>query len=595
MSRCVLVCLSVAVLLPLLPARGADPADGNKALVKMYQSGSLFDRKQYRPLRAILANAFARKHADTIKDAFGADHEKLSEWLSKRPEVREELFVALDEKHDDLKAALALFAKLWKESASKIESHAPLAIATAVVWDQPDYRDGNRGGIYDYRHHQRRTKSTLPDGLTDARGNFDYLTGSDAVVNGAVKVLPWELLTFVVDHRTPIKERKWAQKYVLSRRGKVASWHQDIAYDHGMLKTEVTGKGPGPKLAGHEYTLENLKKYGGVCAQQADFVARVGKSMGQPSVYVSGESSYRGRHAWVMWVNTVKSGKSVRFTLTSDGRTRGFERDAFYTGTLNDPQTGQPISDRDLERRLSVIGNDPTAARQGRMIMRVYPELCQELKLGVKERLAYLDRCLTLVPQLEEAWVELGRLARDGELSGTWKTAAATKLTVLTKTFARHLDFICRLSDDFLTPEANTVQKVRHYERVVAMCEKAGRADLCCDLRLKAAKLQVEEKRYKEAATSLTQAVRKFPTEGRYIPGLLAAYEEVVESYPQGVTPLANLYVELGPALVKHYKGESNPFMKKVLAQAESYFEKKNLTKHAKLFRSRVTAAAGSR
>jgi hypothetical protein len=588
MPRLLLACLPLAVLLSSLPARGAD-TDANTGVVSMYRAGSLFDRKQYPRLRAALASAFASKHAETIRDAFGADHEKLSAWLNKRPNVREELFVALDEKHDDLKAALALFARLWKEFPERVESHAPLAIATAVVWDRPNHRDGNPGGVYDYRDHQLRTKSTLPDGLVDARGNFEYLYGNESILAGTIKVLPWEFLTFVVDHRTPIKERLWARKYFLGRRGKVSSWHQDVAYDHGMLKTELTGKGPGPKLAGHEYTLENLKRYGGVCAQQADFVTRVGKSLGQPSMYVAGESSYRGWHAWVMWINVVKSGKDrVRFSLVSDGRTRGFERDAFYTGWLHDPQTGQRILDRDLERRLGAIGNDPQAARQARLLMRAYPELCQTLELDVKARLAYLDRVLQLVPQSEEAWLELARLARTGELSGSWKSTATAKLTLLTKTFARHPDFIVRLSDDFLTVEPNSVQKVRHHERVASLCEKAGRPDLCCDVRLKAARLQSEQKRYKEAAQCLTLAVRKFPTEGRYVPRLLAAYEEVCESYPQGVTPLANLYVELGPALVKHYKGQKNRFLDKVLAQARNFFEAKKLAKHAKVFNFRV-------
>src|SRR5262249_28565491 len=156
-----------------------------------------------------------------------------------------------------------------------------------------------------------------------------------------IKGLPHEFLVFVVDHKTPIDERKWAQKFVATQKG-TSSWHQSIEYDKGMLKTEQTGKGPGPKLAGHEYTLQNIKKYDGVCDQQADCVAGVGKSLGQPSVYVSGESSYRGRHAWVMWVSVLKSSKDgLRFNLVSDGRTRGFERDAFYVGFVHEPQTGR--------------------------------------------------------------------------------------------------------------------------------------------------------------------------------------------------------------------------------------------------------------
>jgi tetratricopeptide (TPR) repeat protein len=359
-----------------------------------------------------------------------------------------------------------------------------------------------------------------------------------------------------------------------------------------MLKTEQTGKGPGPKLAGHDYTLENLKRYGGVCAQQADFVARVGKSLGQPTVYVSGESSYRGWHAWVMWVNVIKSGKEkIRFELVSDGRTRGFERDAFYTGWIYDPQTGQRILDRDMERRLVTVALDPHARRQASLAMRAYPAIAQSLTLGAKERVAFLDRIWQLCPQSEEAWLELARLAKQGELKDALRGTTAARLATATKTFAKNPDFIARLSDDLLAAEPSVPQKIKHYERILVLFEKAARPDLCCETRLKISDYWSEQKRYKEAAQTLTQAVRKFPTEGRYIPRLLAACEKVCENYSAGVTPLANLYIELGPALVLHYKGEPNPFLDQVLAQGKAFFAAKNLTKQASTFNTRVAQA----
>ena len=344
-----------AVLLLLaaaLPALG-DAAD----LAALRKSGALFDAKQYPAVRAAFSKAFEARHADALRAAFGADHEALSAWLAKRPAIKEELFTAIDEESDDVRAALSLFASLWKEFPDKVEQLPALAIATAVVWDRPR-------AVYDYRHHQVRCKSTLPTALADARANFRHLANADKVIVANLKVLPREFLAFVVDNKTPIEERKWAQRFVATQKG-TSSWHQSIAYDKGMLQTEQTGKGPGPKLAGHEYTLANIKKYGGVCAQQADFVARVGKSLGQPTVYISGESSYRGWHAWVMWVAPLKQAKGkdgTRFTLVSDGRTRGFEKDAFYVGHLTDPQTGKRITDRDMERRLSVVGLGGQAA-----------------------------------------------------------------------------------------------------------------------------------------------------------------------------------------------------------------------------------------
>lgn len=590
--------LTLVCFLALAAPSGADepaPAKGGPSLVELYRSGGLFDRNQYRAVRAAFTRLFEKKHADTIRAAFGEDYDVLSAWLNKRPDIKEELLLALDEEHDEIEAALRLFASLRKEFPKEVEAQPGLAIATAVVWDRPD-ADGllKPGGVYDYAHHQKRTRSTMPEGALDARGNFEYVAKGGANLPGLAKGLPWEFLVFLVDHKTPLKERKWAQKYFLSRRGTVSSWYQEVPYDHGMLETERLRVGPGPKLRGREYTLENIKRYGGVCAQQADFVARVGKSLGQPTVYVGGESSYRGRHAWVMWVQVSKSAKDkVRFTLVSDGRTRGYERDAFYTGTLKDPQTGRDLLDRDMERRLSVIGLDPQARRQASLAMRAYGPVCDELKFAAKERLAYLDRVWQLCPQAEEAWLELARLGKAGELNGPLRAAAAARLATLTRTFTRYPDFIARLSDDLLTPEPKA-ERLKHYERMVAMFEKAGRPDLCCDVRLKIAGYWKEQKRYKEAAQALTQAVRKFPTEGRYIPVLLVEYEAICEDYAEGVKPLAALYLELGPALAKHYKGEENPFLDKVVDQAEKFYERYGLKKQASTFKKRVEQAKAS-
>jgi tetratricopeptide (TPR) repeat protein len=222
--------------------------------------------------------------------------------------------------------------------------------------------------------------------------------------------------------------------------------------------------------------------------------------------------------------------------------------------------------------------------------MRASPLVMQAGEPSPKERVAFLDRCLQVSAQSEEAWLEFARLAKAGDLNDL-KATAATRLTTLTKTFAKHPDFIARLSDDLLTPETSVLARIKHYERVIALYEKAGRPDLACNARLKVAHHYEDQKRYKEAAQSLTQAVRKFPAEGRYIPGLLKAYETVCASYPQGVKPLANLYLELGPTLVLHYRGDRNPFLDKVLAQATSFFEEHNLTLQGNKFTTLIMQA----
>jgi hypothetical protein len=575
------------------PASADSPTDADKEIQALYDSGKLFDRKDYKAVRAVFAARFEAAHRDTITRAWGDDHAKLTPWLKDRADLREDLFTALDERHDDLFAALALFRDLWRDSPERVAAHPALAIATAVVWDRPDRGSGSSGGVYDYRHHQVRTRSTLPDGLAGARDNFNYAIDNDKILGGLPRQLPWEFLAYVVDHKTPLEERKWAQKYYLSRRGKVSSWHQDIRYDKGMLEYERSrgARGKPPALSGHAYTLQNIKKFGGVCAQQADFAARVGKSLGQPSMYVSGESSYRGWHAWVMWVQVIKAaGGKVRFTLVSDGRTRGFERDAFYTGWVTDPQTGQRILDRDMDRRLWVVGLGPEVKRQADLAMRGYPSLRDNKGLSSAARVSYLDRVLKLSPQSEAAWLELAQMAKAGELPKLGPGSPRSRLSTLYRTFQAYPDFIWRVSAEMLSGDSDANERVKYVEQVGSLCEKAGRPDLACAVRLKATEELSAQKKWKQAATGLNRTVRKYTTEGRYVPRLMKELEKVCEEYPAAVNATAQLYVDMAPALFTHYRGEG-PFVDRVIAQASAFIDGKNLFKYAKALKSRLAAA----
>lgn len=581
----------VVLLLPLAlltAARGAEEKSAPPSLVELHKSGDLFAPKKYPAVRAAFSALFEKKHAEAIKEAYGAEHAALTSWLEKHPDIKEELYTAIDGRFDNVVAALALFAKLWKEFPKKVEEYPALAIATAVVWDNP-------AAVYDYGRHQRRTKSKMPTALADGRANFEYLVNADRTITGNLKALPREFLAFVVDNRTPAAERKWAQGFVKSQRG-TASWHQSVPYDKGMLQTEQTGKGPGPKLAGQEYTLPNIKKYGGVCAQQADFVARVGKSLGQPSVYVAGESAFRGWHAWVMWV-TVLKGKTardgVRFVLVSDGRTRGFEKDAFYVGYLTDPQTGRLMLDRDMERRLSVVGYGARLRRQTALAMRAYPALAAEQKFDTKQRLEFLERVWKMSPYAEEAWGEFARLAKAGQLTGEHKAAISSKHALLMRTFAKWPDFIARISGHVVAAEESPAARVKYLKPEVALYERMKRPDLACGASLKVAAALRELKKAREAALELSRAVRKFPAEGRYVPKLLKAYGEVCGDYPAGKAALAKLYLDLTPALIRHYKGEKNRFLDAVIRQGTEFLEGSMLKRQAAQFRA-ITARARS-
>jgi hypothetical protein len=572
--RPVLLIVSLLVSSPGL--RAETPADAEQAIVELHKSGKLFDKTQYKTVRAAFTRLFEQKHDAQIAQAYGEDRTSLASWLDSHAEIKESFYTAVDERYDKLPAALGLFRAIWKKSPAQLEKYPNLAIATAVTWD-------DERAVYDYRGHQVRTKSTLPDGTVDGLANFDYMVANEKITEGRLRWLPWEYLVFVVDHRTPLDEREWARKYYQKARGVVKSWHQDVPYDRDMLRGEQDrNSGLQPHLAGKPYTLSNIRKEGGVCAQQADFAARVAKSVGVPAVYCWGQSSYRGLHAWWMFVQIQSANKEqIRFSLVSDGRIQGFLKDQFFTGNVIDPQTGREMLDRDMEHRLWVVGRDPIGKRQANLVLRAYPWLSQRLDFDVKARVAYLDRSLKLLPSCESAWLEFARLCKEGELDSTQKGIVRARLDSLTLTFGNHPDFIARLVDDLLTVQPNPNEKIRQYEVVYSLFEKKQRPDLACAARLKITELLCEQGRWPAAGKGLISTIRKFPNEGRYVPQMTQKLQEVVPHYKEGPAALAQLYVELVPTMIVYYGKEGSDYCDKLFEQASAFLQESKLDKYA--------------
>jgi hypothetical protein len=275
------------------------------------------------------------------------------------------------------------------------------------------------------------------------------------------------------------------------------------------------------------------------------------------------------------------SKEQIRFSLVSDGRIQGFLKDQFFVGHVIDPQTGRQMLDRDMEHRLGVVGRDPVGKRQAHLVMRAYPWLSERLQLDAKGRIAYLDRCLKLLPTCEDAWHEFARLCKEGQLDATQKVIGRSRLDSLTSTFANHPDFIARLVDDLLTVQPNKNEKVRIYESVYALFERKKRPDLACAARLKITELLCEQEQWQAAGKGLIATIRKFPNEGRYVPQMTEKLQEVVPHYKEGQAALAQLYVELVPTMIVYYGKEGSDYCDKLYEQANAFLEESKLDKYA--------------
>lgn len=563
----------IAPATPVVPVRAAapQPDEADQILIDLVTTSGGFTEKaftkgQYKFVRAEFTKYFEKRQGPAIKLALGDEAEGLFSWLEKNPEVKETLFTAIDPANEEPAKVMLVFRDLWKADAEAVRKNDELATAVSVVWDNPR-------GVYDYRGHQVRTKSELPATVVkvNAMDNFKYILERQAKLKGPQQQLPWEFLVHVVNHRTPDDERDWAVSKYLGKRSGIGVIYKDIVYDTEMLRTQSRVC----KLNGKPYTLPSILQHGGVCAMQADFAARVGKSLLVPAEYVGGEANSGGLHAWVMWVEVKAVNKeTVTFSLESYGR---YNLDHYYVGTLRDPQTAKETTDREMERRLTAVGQAPMSSRHADLLMRTYPIVRDAKEFTTKQQLAYLQKVLALYPMCGEAWVELAALHRDGKLTDAQE---ATRLVDRAITiFAKFPDFSSKVVPDLLTAQKDKQYRTQTFNKMATAYENLGRPDLACEARMKLVEYQVEAKDHKKAFDGLAFTVRKFPDEGRYVPKMVTQMQDVAKDIKGGDALMTKFWMEILPKVPPRRGDEVSEYCVKLHQQAITYLKDNNKSK----------------
>lgn len=534
------------------------------SLVSIFDEKKLLNKKEYPAIRKLFADRFERQHGKELEAGYGEDAADMKKWLEENSEIRDEFYLALDPAHDKLGNAASILNELRKRFPEKIVPYANLAIACAVVWDDP------QRGVYDYEQHARRTKSTMPTDLMDMRNNFEYYVDAEPVMEGRIRYVPWEFLVHVVNHKTPKSERTWAMQNFAGRRVMYGKCYSDVPYDHEMLRTQSQVA----KLNDKDYTLMNLLAFGGVCAMQADFSSRVGKSVGVSSEYVWGEAAGGERHAWVMWIEIASATPTgINFTLESHGRYRG---DKYYVGSLEDPQTGETITDRELELRLRTVGMDTVAKRQAKLVMQAYEQICDQKQLETKDRLNLLSQIVQFSPGCEEAWMAVAKSARDVTGEKEYAKQYQGAMNQLFITFQTIPDFTWKVFGDLAAYYPEGKPRINLYERLIDLYEKADRPDLACEARLAWADMVAAEDRQLEAVQGLAATITKFPGEGRYLPALLDKLELLCKDLKDADTQLVAFYTRVLPLVPQKRGDEPSPFAMKMYERAIGVFTKYN-------------------
>ena len=553
---------------PIPPATTVPPAVSedereDAEILALFTSQKLLLRKEYPTLRKIFAARFGRQHAAEIRQGLGEDADAALQWLDEHPDIKEELYLALTP-HDKIAVALGLFNELRVKFPDKIIPYASLAIATAVVWDDPR-------GLQEYTHDAAVTKANMPAGQLAALENFQYLAEAEPWMQGRIRYVPWEFLVYVVNHRTPLLERQWVMQNYLDKRVMFGRCYSEVPYDYEMLNSNLER----PKLAGKDYTLPNVRALGGICMIQADYASRVGKSLGVPAGYVSGKGAFGGAgHAWVMWVELKQATPTgIVFTLESHGR---YFNDHYYVGNLKDPHTGEPITDRDMELRLHTVGMDVIGKRHMDLVMQCYPLIKEKSNLDAEQQLRFLGDVIGSCPGKEDAWIAAARLAR--ESAGEKKLAMQFNVVLerLFTTFVKIPDFTWKVFDDLAAFSTDAKQRNKLYERLVALYESAGRPDLAVEARLRLTDFLLEEKREGEAIQGLAITVKKFPAEGELVPRLLDKIELICASQPNTGPQLVQFYTQFLPLIPQKRGNRPSEYCVEMYERAIALFQRNN-------------------
>lgn len=313
--------------------------------------------------------AFIDAYVDAIEQhhaaALNAD---FATWLKAHGEIRRDFWLALSPQFDEAAQAIAVLDELRKHDEKRVEQFAHLAIAMAVVYDTPDALLTSRlnylWAVTDSQFSPQRPLIATFDYFSDKKNQARFTFKPDQ--------LPWPILVHLVDFDIADNEIDWAWKNCDSARKDIASLYQTVPYDNDKLARKT------PKLGSNDYVLENLRKLGGVCVDQAHYTTRVAKAFGVPAMKVAGEGRYGASslHAWAGFL--INAGGRAQLDFT--GRYQG---DYYYTGDIFDPQTRTMILDREVamlydgislsyfkyrdssalsRAAVQVVGSDPTTA-----------------------------------------------------------------------------------------------------------------------------------------------------------------------------------------------------------------------------------------
>ena len=229
---------------------------------------------------------------------------------------------------------------------------------------------------------------------------FDYFIANAGALAFKLDRTPPELLVYMVNVTAPISDLNWARNRY-NNRPRIGQVYFDVAYDYGFLEgTQKKASDRG------EYTLENLRKYGGICSDQAYYANQCAKAIGVPAVVVTAPGTTVG-HAWIGYLT---SGAATTWDFDS-GRYPEFQGVA---GEIRDPQTGHQITDARVKLTARLAGTAPMDRWRCIALTDAAHAIASE---NATTALEWLEAAVNACPAMADPWDEVVAISKAGKLT----------------------------------------------------------------------------------------------------------------------------------------------------------------------------------
>ena len=264
--------------------------------------------------------------ASNSADSLDLDLAQASELFIAHPQFMIELGLQVrDEDHAEHILRIAI--ELMSERSAQVLRYPNLAAAICVVHDRP------ANAPYTVRINENNPVASSPLEI------FDFFVNNAHTMYIPPDRLPTSLLVYAVDVSESIEDLQWAHRTYANSPG-IGQRFSEIVYDYEHLRTNR-----GMKVTGSDYSIQKIKQYGGVCADQAYYAMTIAKASGIPSGYVVARGA-NAAHAWVGYLDMHGRRGTWNF---NEGRYKDYQK---LRGNILNPQTGETISDG----RLGILG-----------------------------------------------------------------------------------------------------------------------------------------------------------------------------------------------------------------------------------------------